>query len=176
MTLELETRNIIVRGTLASGRDFTAYINQPTKAETLKIAKILGFIYTQASKDELDISVLAQDWFVYVEEYTQRLNNPQELMNDLNAFFERRIDTSTIFYDDTGETINEAVDEDAMNLIKGYLLFFSAALRFAFQAINKSRMKDFYTSLTASEFQGLLKKRLNEVKASAAKKQLQNIS
>lgn len=178
MDAKLNTRNIVIRGSLSSGRDFTAYINQPSKEESLQIAKILGFIYTQASKDEIDISVLAMDWKVYVDDYIQNARNPQELTDTLNAFFERRIDSSTIFYDDTGETVTEKIEEDidALNAIKGYLLFFSAVLRFASQAIAKSAMKDYYTSLSASEFQELLKRRSKEAKAIADKRRLQKQS
>lgn len=169
--VKLTTRNIAITTTLSNGRDITAFINQPTKEESIRIAKVLGYIYTQASKNEIDLLVLAQDWEIYLDDFLQRLRNPEETKNELNAFFERRIDTATIFYNDTGETVDVKIDDEAMTMIKGFLLFFSAILRFASQAVGKSKMKDFFTSLSASEFQGFLKKSSKDAKQTAQKKQ-----
>lgn len=171
--IKMDTRNIIILGELSTGRAFTAYISQPSKEESLKIAKILGFIYTQASRDEIDISVIAKDWELYLDEFFSRTRDAEALKKELKSFFERRIDGSTIFYNDTGESITEKIEEDieAITIIKGYLLFFSSVLRFASQAIGKSKMKDFFTSLSASEFQQLLKKQLKEAKPIAEKRQ-----
>lgn len=169
--VKLTTRNIAITTTLSSGRDITAFINQPTKEESIKIAKVLGYIYTQASKNEIDLLVLAQDWEIYLDDFLQGLRNPEEVKNELKAFFERRIDTATIFYNDTGETVDVKVDDEAMVVIKGFLLFFSAILRFASQAVGKSKMKDFFTSLSASEFQEFLKKSSKDAKQTAQKKQ-----
>lgn len=169
--VKLTTRNIAITTTLSNGRDITAFINQPTKEESIRIAKVLGYIYTQASKNEIDLLVLAQDWEIYLDDFFQGLRNPEETKTELNAFFERRIDTATIFYNDTGETVDVKIDDEAMTVIKGFLLFFSAILRFASQAVGKSKMKDFFTSLSASEFQELLKKSSKEHKQTAQKKQ-----
>ena len=169
--VRLTTRNIAITTTLSNGRDITAFINQPTKEESIKIAKVLGYIYTQASKNEIDLLVLAQDWEIYLDDFLQGLRNPEETKTELNAFFERRIDTATIFYNDTGETVDTKIDDEAMTMIKGFLLFFSAILRFAFQAVGKSKMKDFFTSLSASEFQEFLKKSSKDAKQTARKKQ-----
>lgn len=169
--VKLTTRNIAITTTLNNGRDITAFINQPTKEESIRIAKVLGYIYTQASKNEIDLLVLAQDWEIYLDDFLQGLRNPEETKIELNAFFERRIDTATIFYNDTGETVDVKIDDEAMTVIKGFLLFFSAILRFASQAVGKSKMKDFFTSLSASEFQEFLKKSSKEHKQTAQKKQ-----
>lgn len=169
--VRLTTRNIAITTTLSNGRDITAFINQPTKEESIKIAKVLGYIYTQASKNEIDLLVLAQDWEIYLDDFLQGLRNPEETKTELNAFFERRIDTATIFYNDTGETVDVKIDDEAMTMIKGFLLFFSAILRFAFQAVGKSKMKDFFTSLSASEFQEFLRKSSKDAKQTAQKKQ-----
>lgn len=169
--VKLTTRNIAITTTLSNGRDITAFINQPTKEESIRIAKVLGYIYTQASKNEIDLLVLAQDWEIYLDDFLQGLRNPEEVKNELNAFFERRIDTATIFYNDTGETVDVKVDDEAMTMIKGFLLFFSAILRFASQAVGKSKMRDFFTSLSASEFQESLKKSSKGAKQTAQKKQ-----
>lgn len=169
--VKLTTRNIAITTALNNGRDITAFINQPTKEESIRIAKVLGYIYTQASKNEIDLLVLAQDWEIYLDDFLQGLRNPEETKNELKAFFERRIDTATIFYNDTGETVDVKVDDEAMTMIKGFLLFFSAILRFASQAVGKSKMRDFFTSLSASEFQEFLKKSSKDAKQTAQKKQ-----
>ena len=170
-TVKVTTRNIIISATLDNGRDITAYISQPTKEESLQIAKILGFIYTQASKNQVDLGVLAQDWELYLDDFFETVRNPNELKEQLDGFFERRINPSTIFYNDTGETVDVNIDDEAMTVIKGFLLFFSAILRFAYQAVGKTEMRNFYTSLNASEFQEYIKKSLKEHKATAGKKQ-----
>lgn len=169
--VKLTTRNIAITVSLSNGRDATAFINQPTKEESIRIAKVLGYIYTQASKNEIDLLVLAQDWELYLDDFLQGMRNPDEMKAELNAFFERRIDTATIFYNDTGETVDVKIDDEAMTMIKGFLLFFSAILRFASQAIGKSKMKDFFTSLSASEFQESLRKSSKDAKPIAQKKQ-----
>lgn len=169
--IKLDTKNVILTLQTEEGREIKMYIPQPSKAETQRIAKILGFVFTQATNKKINLLVLAQDWELYLDDFFEDVSNPEELKNELLGFFDRKIVLGNIFYSDTGEALDKSLDEETMRLAKGFLLFFTALSRFASQSLKGKEMRDYFTSLTALEYQESLKKLSKEVKQSVRESQ-----
>lgn len=133
-----------------------AWVAQPSEAEMKKLARILGPLFSLIREKKIDLVVFLRDWELFVDDICDTLVNPELAKKSILAFLDRSLLTAEFFTAD-GEAIKKP-SEDTLMMFKGSLLFTSALYRYSFKATLETEMKDFFTSLSATEFQSSLRK------------------
>lgn len=133
-----------------------AWVTQPNDAEMRKLARVLGPLFSLIREKKVDLVVFLRDWELFIDDICDSLTNPELAKKSVLAFLDRSLLTAEFFSAD-GEQIAKPSD-DTLTMFKGALLFTSALYRYSFKATLETEMKDFFTSLSATEFQNSLRK------------------
>lgn len=152
---KINLKALIINFENNKGQNCVAYISQPTEEEMQAIALPLGQLFSKWKNSNLDTLVVVKDWKILLDNEIK----DKSYLKALKAFFERRIDISTIFNKDTGEKLklSDLVDSD-YEVIQGSLLFYLSVLRYATALFENEKLKAIITSLSALDFQNSLKK------------------
>lgn len=124
------------------------FIPQPTKIAIDSISKILGGIYTLATKG-VPYDILIVDYKQHIDEILE--NNPrrEELKNMSAAFIDRTLSGAFVFFEKSQEfkSYNDVnLNDETINTIEGFLLFLLAFLRYLAPEKKKIFKEEYSTS------------------------------
>lgn len=181
MGATLTLKSFVIPFFNAAEEECVAYIPQPSEAEMVAMAKSLGYIFSRfknAVTEGSDFLVIVKDWEIMLDEHLGSGEKAGAQKKQLAAFFDRRILLANIFNKETGEvTKAELVEgEEVLHNLKGMLLFFVAALRYAPQLLKMKELLEYTTLLSASEMQMSLKKSAAQKAESQTKERSQKVS
>lgn len=180
MAASLTLKSFTIPFLNAAEEECVAYIPQPSEAEMAAMAKSLGYIfsrYKNAMAEGSDFLVIVRDWEIMLDEHLGSGEKAEAQKKQLAAFFDRRILLANIFNKETGEvTKAELLNDEVLHNLKGMLLFFVAALRYAPQLLKMKELLEYTTLLSASEMQMSLKKSAAQKVESQPKGQSQKAS
>lgn len=176
----LTLKSFVVPFFNSAEEECVAYIPQPSEAEMAAMAKSLGYIfsrYKNAVAEGSDFLVIIRDWEIMLDEHLGSGEKAEAQKKQLAAFFDRRILLANIFNKETGEvTKAELISDEVLHNLKGTLLFFVAALRYAPQLLKMKELLEYTTLLSASEMQMSLKKSAAQSAESQPKERSQKAS
>lgn len=178
MAASLTLKSFVIPFSNAAEEECVAFIPQPSEAEMIAMAKSLGYIFSRfknAVAEGSDFLVVVKDWKIMLDEHLGSGEKAEAQKKQLAAFFDRRILLANIFNKETGEVVKAELveDEAVMHEIKGMLLFFVAALRYAPQLLKMKELLEYTTLLSASEMQMSLKKSAAQREESQTKERSQ---
>lgn len=156
MNMEATNFNFIVPSILEDGVEVKCWVAQPIDSEIKGLAHILGPLFTHIREKNIDLVVFLRDWEIFVDDAVSRLENGEGKKKALEAFFDRSLMTAKCFSEDGDEL--PPLNGLSLEYFKGALLFISALYRYTFKNLLMKDMKDFFTSLNATEFQNTLRK------------------
>lgn len=154
--LEITNVNFIVPSLLDDGSEVKGWVAQPIENEIKGLAQILGPLFTLIREKNVDLVVFLRDWEIFVDDVLAKLENGEGKKKALEAFFERSL-VSAKFYSEGGDEL-PMLEGLSLEYFKGALLFISALYRYTFKNLLMTDMRDFFTSLSATEFQSSLRK------------------
>lgn len=165
--MEITKFNFIISIVSDEGNPLTIYVPQPPEMELKSLAPLLGRIFTALQKEEVSPVVLIKDWELILEELAEKNDT---IKTQVASFFERSLLGVSVFTE-AGKKI-EKLSEDETNIFKGSLLFISALYRYSIRAVlGSAEMAEYFTSLTAMEFQNSLKTSSSQVRLVTGKKE-----
>lgn len=181
MSASLTLKSFVIPFVNSAEEECVAYVPQPSEAEMVALAKSLGYIFSRfknAVIEGSDFLVIVKDWEIMLDEHLGSGEKAEAQKKQLEAFFDRRILPANIFNKETGEVVEGKNIEDPaiMHDLKGMLLFFVAALRYAPQLLKMKELLEFTTLLSASEMQMLLRKSHAQKAESQTKERSQKVS
>lgn len=152
------------------GQNISVFIPEPTRAAFNAIAPTLGKIYTRISNGE-NPDVFVVDWRIILKEICGE-NSDKE--NAVLGFIDRSllsakialnsgeiIDYSAAFTIENGAKIYKGdLSDEILEKIQGFLLFISALFRYITKS-SRAKIKGFFTSQNASDWQNSLLKSQN---------------
>lgn len=176
----LTLKSFVIPFTNTADEECVAYVPQPSEAEMAAMAKSLGYIfsrYKNAVAEGSDFLVIVRDWEIMLDEHLGSGEKAEAQKKQLAAFFDRRILLANIFNKETGEvTKAELISDEVLHNLKGMLLFFVAALRYAPQLLKMKELLEYTTLLSALEMQMSLKKSSAQSGESQTKERSQKAS
>lgn len=136
--IDYNTANIIIPMNTPNG-EIKVFLPPSSKDEIKSNALVLGRF---AGYDNINISILLTDYDIYIDEVIEKLADEKYNINDpfhkkyiedsklkINAMLERSIAAGYYFENNEVKSLN-AIDSEAKELIKAYLLFFIVTLRY----------------------------------------------
>lgn len=138
----------------------TAFIPQPNKILFDTIAGLLGYFYTKIRTGNLLPEVFVTDWEAIANEIIEANNLNENYKSKLGNFLDKLLISSQIV-DDKGnyQSFNDIkLDDESINIIKGYSLFICALLRYTPPQIRMNALGQLITLQSVAEYSMSLKK------------------
>lgn len=152
--MQITKFNFIVSVVGDDGDMLRVFVPQPPEMEIKALAPLLGKIFSALQTEGANPLVLMKDWELMLDEVAEK---NAAIRSVANSFFERCLLGMSV-YTEGGKKV-EKLSESETEIFRGTLLFVSALYRYSTSAIRGGQeMREFFTSLTATEFQSSLKK------------------
>lgn len=158
--MQLTKQNFIIPYFNEQGEVVQCFIEQPVKSYFDTIAGILGYLYTKIRSSNLLPEVFVMDYQAILKDIVEKEGLNQSYLDKIESFLDRALTTGWII-NEKGEptSLNDVkLDEDTLSVIKGYLLFTSALLRYTPMQMRASVLGALLTSQTAMEWQSSFQK------------------
>lgn len=162
--MQITKQNFIIPYFNEAGEVTQCFIEQPVKTYFDTIAGVLGYLYTKIRSSNLLPEVFVMDYSAILKDIVEKEGLNQDYLQKVENFLDRALTTGWII-NEKGEptSLNDVkLDDDTLAVIKGYLLFTSALLRYTPVQMRQSVLGQLLTSQTAMEWQSSFQKSAKE--------------